>query len=348
MTSSAVWRKRRVGRRTLRPGLILWLAVPLVLWWALHGVPFEDILAALGRLKPAEALILIVVNLGVVSTFSGRWWVILRALGVHVPYLSLSAYRLAGFSVSYFTPGPQFGGEPLQVHLLRRRHAVPMAVAVASVALDRAIELFANFTFLAIGVLVVLRLGLIQDAVGAPLAVVAFALLLFPAAFLLASWAGRRPASRLLARAPGPLARWAAYVKLQQTVAEAESQVTTFCRRHPRDLGLALTASAASWLALLFEYRLALGFLGLDLDPQRTLAVVTAARLAILLPFPGGLGALEASQVLALRALGYAAAEGAGMGLLIRARDLLFGGAGLLMGGFLARERRKGEGSKAR
>lgn len=73
---------------------------------------------------------------------------------------------------------------------------------------------------------------------------------------------------------------------------------------------------------------LALQFLGLDLQVG---GVVTAARLVILLPFPAALGALEISQVPALTALGFSSAEGAAMGLLIRARDLLFGGAGLIL-----------------
>ena len=74
------------------------------------------------------------------------------------------------------------------------------------------------------------------------------------------------------------------------------------------------------WLALLF--------LGLDLSME---GMVSAARLAILLPFPTELVALEISQVLAPTALGFSAAEGAANGLLIRARDLLFGRVGLIL-----------------
>jgi uncharacterized membrane protein YbhN (UPF0104 family) len=49
------------------------------------------------------------------------------------------------------------------------------------------------------------------------------------------------------------------------------------------------------------------------------------------LPVPAGLGALEASQVFALQALGYDAALGLSLSLLIRLRDLLFGGLGLAL-----------------
>jgi uncharacterized membrane protein YbhN (UPF0104 family) len=46
---------------------------------------------------------------------------------------------------------------------------------------------------------------------------------------------------------------------------------------------------------------------------------------------PGGLGALEASQVFALGAFGISAAAAISVTLLIRARDILIGGLGLLL-----------------
>ena len=51
------------------------------------------------------------------------------------------------------------------------------------------------------------------------------------------------------------------------------------------------------------------------------------------LPLPGGLGALEASQVFALGAFGISAASAISVTFLIRGRDLLIGGLGLLFAG---------------
>lgn len=135
--------------------LLLWLALPLALAWAMRGVSVAQVLEGLRELTLAELVVLIAVNLLMVSAFSGRWWVLLRARGLRLPYLRLTGYRLAAFSISYFTPGTHFGGEPLQVHLLQRRHHVPLPQATASVVLDKAIELVANFGFLAIGLAVV-------------------------------------------------------------------------------------------------------------------------------------------------------------------------------------------------
>ena len=118
--------------RLLRPRYLLWLIVPLLLLWVLRSVPLEDSWAVLTRLGPTQILILILANVLVSLTLSGRWWLILRAQGHPISYLAVAGYRLAAFGVSYFTPGPQFGGEFLQVHLVQRRHQVTRSTAISA------------------------------------------------------------------------------------------------------------------------------------------------------------------------------------------------------------------------
>jgi hypothetical protein len=62
--------------------------------------------------------------------------------------------------------------------------------------------------------------------------------------------------------------------------------------------------------------------------------------LAFLTPLPGGLGALVSSQILAISAMGYSIEDGARVAIIIRARDLLFGGLGLYLVGRLIRSDR--------
>jgi uncharacterized membrane protein YbhN (UPF0104 family) len=79
-------------------------------------------------------------------------------------------------------------------------------------------------------------------------------------------------------------------------------------------------------------------FLKVDLSFEQNLAGLTAVMLAFLLPLPGGLGALEASQVYAMTSMGYAPAIGISLSLIMRARDILNGGIGLLLAGRFIRE----------
>jgi uncharacterized membrane protein YbhN (UPF0104 family) len=82
---------------------------------------------------------------------------------------------------------------------------------------------------------------------------------------------------------------------------------------------------------MIFEYWLVIQFLGITLPLSQTIGALVAARLAFLTPLPGGLGALEASQTVALRTLGQPPSYGISIALMIRLRDLLFGIAGLLI-----------------
>ena len=329
----------------LQPRLrwLLWLAGLLLLAGILQSVSLAGVWAAFSRLGAGPLLVLAVANGLVLLSLTGRWWLVLRAWGDAINYLTLTGYRLAAFGVSYFTPGPQFGGEPLQVYLLRRHHGLPYDRAVAAVTLDKLLELLANFSFLVVGVWLIGRQGLFPVAVNRSLVLFAAGLLLIPVGMLLALAAGRRPLSGLLwqarplvapldARLPG--AAWSRrYRRILEVTRSSEALVATFYRRYPGWLLLALLASGLSWALMLAEYWLMVRLLGADLNFGQALIALTVARLAILLPLPGGLGVLEASQVLALGMLGVDPATGLSVALLIRARDVLLGGLGLWWGG---------------
>ena len=328
--------------RLLRARYLLWLVAPLLLWWTLRGVPLRDAWGVLARLGPGQILALILANGLVLFTMSGRWWLILRAQGHAISYLSLVGYRLAAFGVSYFTPGPQFGGEPLQVYLVQRRHQVAGATAISAVTLDKLLELLSNFTFLMGGVTCILLWQVFPGAVGRGVIILPFMLLALPMGLLLAIWGGRHPVSGTLKFGAGflfwrrgsePIAWLARYRQFCQTVWDSEEQATRFCRESPLALLQSLLISVVSWVVIVGEYWLMLHLLGLDLTPVQAISALTAARIAFLLPLPGGMGTLEASQVLALGALGLNPAAGISLSLLIRARDVALGGLGLWWGG---------------
>ena len=149
-----------------RPRVWLWLAVLLLLLWVLQTVSLRQVWQVLGGLSLWQILVLILANGLVLITMSGRWWLILRAQGHPVPYFTLAGYRLAAFGVSYFTPGPQFGGEPLQVYLVRGHHRVPGSLAVAGVTLDKLLELLVNFSFLVGGLIFVVQQQIFSGPVG--------------------------------------------------------------------------------------------------------------------------------------------------------------------------------------
>ncbi len=328
--------KGKARRRSLLIRVGLWALAFALLWWAARDIEIASILNALRRLSLLQLVILTVVNLVVLLTLSGRWWVVLHGLGYKVNYLRLSGYRLAAFGLSYFTPGPQFGGEPLQIYMLRTRHEIPASTGTASVTLEKVIELVGNFTFLLVGLTLITRLEFLEDQAGIGSIVMAVLLLGFPLVFLFVIARGKRPFSTLMRRMPEFFRnRIPAWNRWQSGTHAVEVEMTIFFREKPVELIAAMAFSLLTWILLVAEYWLMLRFLDLRLPIDETIAVLTTARLAFLTPLPGGLGVLEAGQVFAFTRLGYSIAEGLSVGLLIRARDIAFGLVGLSLGSVL-------------
>ncbi|MCS7038351.1 MAG: lysylphosphatidylglycerol synthase transmembrane domain-containing protein [Anaerolineae bacterium] len=309
--------------------LLLWVLALLALFLVVRQAPPAAIWAVWRRLTVEQITALIAANAAVLVLLTGRWWSILRGQGYRIGYHRPFGYRLAAFAVSYLTPGPQFGGEPLQVYLLHRREALPLTAATATVALDRLLELVVNFSFLILGTGVVIGLGVAGPSATALLFGLALALLSLPLAYLLMLARGRQPLARVLATLTR---RWSHGYRLATLMAEVENQAGRFCRQHPGHLLLALGVSLGAWAAMVAEYWLAARFLGVSLGPAQTVAALTAARFAYLLPMPGGLGAFEAGQLLALTALGFGPAEAMALALLIRGRDLVTAALGIWLG----------------
>jgi uncharacterized protein (TIRG00374 family) len=204
------------------------------------------------------------------------------------------------------------------------------------------LELLVNFSFLVAGLVLVVQQQIFTGPIGSLMTAFGLALLALPVLTLVTLGSGRTPFSDLLRLTDRiilhkfqrqSLTSVAAYEKVARIVQTSETQASQFCRQHPGTLALALVVSLVSWGLLVLEYWLALYFLGATLTPVQTIIALTAARVAILLPLPGGLGTLEASQVLAMQLLGFNPAIGLSLSVLIRARDVLLGGLGLWWGG---------------
>ena len=320
---------------------LLWIPVPFLLYWALKDIHFRELFAILGRLTILQIGVLLAVNLLFVLILTLRWAVILRGLGEPVGLFRLFTYRLAGYAVSYLTPGPQFGGEPLQIYLANRRSDLGYDVGSASILLDKTFELLGNFAFLGLASLALLPLGLLPSGSGLRLALPLPSLLIaLPAAYLGAIFFGIRPLSWFMSRLPaGFLAR----PRIQKTAAlirSSETRILAYCRRPGRTLGQLLLFFLLVWTISLAEMRLVLHFLEVPITLLQTLLVLAGGKLAFLLPFPGALGVLELTQVGIFELLDLGSQTGMSLVLYMRARDLLFAAAGLTAA-FLGGRRRK-------
>lgn len=319
-------------KRFFKPINLLWLlAIPVVII-AARVFPWGDILQILRSLTVAEIGVLVVINGIILVLFCARWWLILRAYGHKIPYFHLSGYRMAGYAISYFTPGTQFGGEPLQAYLVQARHGVPTGTAAAAVTLDRLLELCVNYSLLVIGVSLIVGYGLIPGLAQPDLAAWLSLTLVLPVTYFGVLWTDRQPLGWLSMRIPATWQSRPTLAKLPALIQNTERQMTYLLRNHPLLILWALLISVLVWGLMVCEYWLMVRFLGARLSLLQAVAGYTATRVAFLTPLPGGVGVLEAGQALAMRAFGYSSALGISVSLLMRARDFLTGSFGVWVG----------------
>ena len=309
---------------------MLWIVLLTgLLYFALRNAPLPEIWNVLKQLRLWQIGVLFVLNTAVITLMTARWWVIVHAENPSVPFLPLIGYRLAVFGLSYFTPGPQVGGEPLQVLYLQRRYGLTLARATSAVIMDKLLEFLVNFLLLGIGAWAVIRVGLISNS-GASLNLSLIGLatvLAWPLVHIIMLYHGRLPVSAILRSQPFIPQK----NKGIRLVKVAERLASAFCRRQLLAMSVSILFSALALAGIAMEYYLMVSFLGMRLNAVEVFAALTAMQVSFLFPLPAGLGALEASQVLALGAFGQPASAAISLTLLIRGRDILTGGLGLLL-----------------
>ncbi len=335
--------------RTALITLLLWSLALGLAAWTLRQLPLAAMGAALIGLTPGQWLLWLLLNVVVMALSTGRWQLFARALGDRVALWPLLLIRMAGQTVSFLTPGPQFGGEPLQVYWLCQRHGIALHRAVLSLGLDRFFDLWVNFAVLlgGVGLLLFTRLVPSQDWQGT-LLVLTLALFALPALGLLVL---RQPAW-LATRLGTLVARWERHPRLQGSGAALSGHwqalqhaLRTLLQTRRAVLVAGLLLSLLGWAAILLELRALLWFLNVTVEIGDFVLLFVAIRLAMLLPLPGGIGTIEAAVLWCFATLELGTAEALGLIALMRLRDVAILGFGLSCLGTLSHRRSAHHGS---
>lgn len=310
--------------------LLLWLLAFLLAGVTLTHLPLHDIAVSVAVPSMNQWLGWAVLNVLIIGVFTRRWQVLTNMLGAPVGLGKLLQIRQAGQTVSFLTPGPQFGGEPLQVWWLYKRCAVPLHKAVLALGLDRFMELWVNFAVLLLGVALLLVLpadGALSDGPR-----ILLSLLALLGALSLLSWLVVRQPRWLETHLERLAQRWQQHPRLQQLrghwqLLRGDLQQAVITRKP--DLASAFVLSLLGWALLLCEFALLLACFNLAVDLQGFLLIIVALRLAFLLPLPGAIGALEAAILWSFQLLQLPIGAALGVIALMRLRDVVVLFAGL-------------------
>ena len=314
--------------RRNRRNLIRWgaLALGVVLFFGtLYYINFGLAFGTIRQLGVALPLAL---------CFSGLWhltrtwaWAWCFPQPRQVGFLRLVRVRLSAEAFSYLTLRG-IAGEPLKVVLLSDR--IDTRQATAAVALERLAYL--------VGTVMIVGAASVSAMVWLPLTRIWFRV--FRAFAILAAIvttlaivviAGKGDYVRALLRSiDRTFGSSVAQGVVGRFVIAVEGHMLELVRGNPVRLLILLAATLISYLLMALEAWIILRASGVDITPTAAVAVETFSRVASFASafIPANLGALEASSLAAVAAVG-AASGGAALGLARRLRGLFWAGVGL-------------------
>jgi uncharacterized protein (TIRG00374 family) len=301
-----------IGNLLIGAGLLAF-----VLWK--YGGPALGILGA----APSASLLVgfLAAAFSTLVCLSWRWGYILSGLDESLSLLRMTLYRSAAHSLAVLVPSGKLGGDPLRAWLAAR-DGVESGKAIASVAVDRTLEIASNAPFSILFGFLLLQHGIPQ--LENVLATVGVGTLALAAAIFVAV--------RRLQRGAGLVAPLALSMRLDRfrlidrkmdVLADSDASAARLVEQPRRMLG-AFVAGFGANLLVIGEFFLLLAAFGLPTDPIAIVAAIFATGAAHMLPIPAGIGVLEGATMWLFQLLGYSADVGLAVGLAARLRELIW------------------------
>lgn len=327
-------KKDKKGRIKTNKSILL-MIISIIGLIAMGGIllntNFTEIITFFSNTTFLLVALFIAVQIALMVVLTTRWAVILRAQGhKNINLFRLNKYRVAGQSVSFFTPVAKIGGEGTKIRLMAKRESLPRVDALSSVVLDNAVDLTASGFFFFIGAIIVIMTIKAELATKIFLGGIMFALLLLLALFNYRLFKGKTLIYGFAQKIG--LFKIKKIKRLKKSFKKFDDQLHDLYRKDKKYFFYTMVLSFISWILMFLEYYLAGRMLGINFSLWMIFLIVTLVGIAYLIPVPMALGTLEAGQVSAFVLVGLSAAAGVGMSFIIRAKDMLIAlwGVGIL------------------
>ena len=310
--------------------LTVWLVGCSLVFFTVRELPLAGILERLGEISPLRLVGLLAINSLILFLSVKRWQILAQVFDIQLSWAHLFKVRQAGNTISFVTPGPQFGGEPLQLYWLRQSHEIPMDISLAILGADRFMEIFINLSILLLSVIFIfytdIEVNLSKTFLFIFLTVSILTMLLV--LFL------RQPEwlENIFKSLFSRFTHTVSNSNESQNASSSWGRILTKIEKNKSKVILAATIALLGWIALLFELLMMMEALGVSSNFYEVIFVMLGIRIALLMPIPGGVGTIEASLFWSFEILGLTLAGAGGLIALSRLRDVivLFIGIGCL------------------
>ncbi|MFH1235363.1 MAG: lysylphosphatidylglycerol synthase transmembrane domain-containing protein [Parcubacteria group bacterium] len=294
----------------------------------LYRIGIHEILDTLRSFSWATLALVVAVGFLQLTVVLYRWQMILRTQGDHVPLKKLFAPKLIGYAVSFITPGPYVGGEPVQAYVLKKETGVRFTHGLAAIIVDKLLDFTYPLPFLIGALVYVMTKFDVSSEVFTLFALVLFALIVVLALFYIMTYQGKGFISVLLIAFRVNKAPF--IKKYFDKLLYFEKLIIQFFQHRGGVFVKGLLLSLLSGALVFIQLFLLLYGMGIMADPWHIFIIMVFMILAFIMPIPGALGTMEAGQALVFNALSYSASAGVVFAFIFRIIELTKVGLGLI------------------
>lgn len=304
-----------------------YICVGMFLYFVIRADP-RELLRIIGRLSPLGILCLLLLRIlfWIVRTLS--WRIVLRQCSSsHIPFFTLLWAELAGHAVGHFTPSAKLGGDVMRAMMLG---PIPKNQALASVVLDKSIELMATVLMMSLGLFIALvriRMSSIQRILF---------LSLTSAAVILIYFFFRRQKKGLFIWILETLKKLRIKSKYleakRERLIETDTIIAAFYSRHRRSFLSAFMLYILMILLWAVEIHLTFLFIGMhEITPMKSFLITTLGIVANIVPvIPAGIGIYEMTYLSVFAIVRIPQKSGIAVILVRRLLNLLLAISGIL------------------
>ncbi len=291
--------------------------------WVIKTVGWQEIKNSFLGFVGWQGMVILLLTILMALVGTWKWQEILRGMEVKISFRKLWRAYLAGFAIRYLAPVVIFGSEVFQGHILKEVNSVPWEKSMASVIVDRILELTASLVVIFFGVFFFLfKIGLPPIKAG-----LIFGGIIFILTSLIVYFYFKSFKRESIAKAIGRIFN----NKLDSQPLEIEKEIFSFLKPKKKTMWkgffLAFLKAGIMW----FRAWLLVLFLGKSLSALPALSILGFNCLVSMIPIPADLGSHEAIQAFAFNSLGLKASAGTAFALIIRGAELILALFGIMV-----------------
>lgn len=307
-------KKKIFALATLLVGLLIFI-------YAIKIIGVDEIVHQFQTIDPFHILLYLLVSMILVTVLMLKWQYILRTLGYKVKFFNLFMYRQMGYSIGYVVPSFYIGGQTIKA-LFLKKHDIPTTDAIASVLIDRAVELPLNFLvacFMFILIIYTLSLPTYMVIILASILVILISLAVF---FFYRVFNKKYCFAKLTKKTFLKNLKFISQV--QDKIEETESNLIRFFNGNKKHFITSLLFSCVLWFLMMLEFKTALSIVGFNATLAQIYLVVTMTGFAMMFPVPASIGVMELSQIAIAVMVGIPPAVAVALSILVRTRDFMW------------------------